>query len=547
MVALPDAGRADAGGVVDAGGSTDSGAFADAGCSAPTCQAGVSCGPVSNACGASVECGDCTGTRLCGGAGVPNVCAACTAPTFEAGPLPAGALGKAYNLQLFDVVHGYAVQSYVIASGALPAGMHLGSLGNLYGAPIEPGHFAIEVEVVDSCPAPNTARGSFTLDIATPGARALGITNGFFFGAAATTSGTALTWGLNTFGELGRQDGGQTGTYPAPGAVLDLAGAPLTGIVGIAATERSAFAIGAGGQVWGWGRNEYGELGDGLSVDRNRAAPVLVDGGVALTNVVFVTSGYSHALALLGDGTAVGWGKNDNSQLSTLYGPPHRIATPIQLKTGAVMTGIVALAVTDTTSAALLNTGHVLNWGRVRGNTGSLAVPVTFANGTQISGIVAIAGGGSHFLALTSAGGVLAWGDNENGEFGNGEKLKFSLAATEVLASPGVPLTGATAIAAGNQDSYAVVDGGVLSWGANGRGQLGDPLAPSTGRLYPGPVHDRLGEPLTGVVSLSANWDTAFGLTDAGVVIGWGSNSTSQRARYMSEDVPWADYVLLSP
>lgn len=70
-------------------------------------------------------------------------------------------------------------------AGSLPAGLHLGSFWSLYGTPIEPGHFTIELEVVDSCAAANTVRGSFTIDIAIPGSRARGITNGFFFGAAA--------------------------------------------------------------------------------------------------------------------------------------------------------------------------------------------------------------------------------------------------------------------------------------------------------------------------------------------------------------------------
>ena len=49
-------------------------------------------------------------------------------------------------------------------------------------------------------------------------------------------------------------------------------------------------------------------------------------------------------------------------------------------------------------------------------------VQVVDPNGNgPLQGIVKIAGGGGHFLALTSGGGVLAWGHNNVGQLGNGQ------------------------------------------------------------------------------------------------------------------------------
>ena len=70
------------------------------------------------------------------------------------------------------------------------------------------------------------------------------------------------------------------------------------------------------GTVWTWGSNTYGQLGNGSSV--NSMLPVQVksaDGNSFLADIVQISAGYVHSMALKKDGTVLAWGRNDGGQL----------------------------------------------------------------------------------------------------------------------------------------------------------------------------------------------------------------------------------------
>lgn len=87
-----------------------------------------------------------------------------------------------------------------------------------------------------------------------------------------------------------------------------------------------------------------------------------------------------------------------------------------------------------------------------------------------LTGIVQVAAGGAHTCALTDQGDVLCWGANGFGRLGDGSTT--SSPTPVAVADLG---TGVQAIAAGGEHTCALTDqGGVLCWGANSAGQLGD-------------------------------------------------------------------------
>jgi hypothetical protein len=78
------------------------------------------------------------------------------------------------------------------------------------------------------------------------------------------------------------------------------------------------------GTVWTWGSNQFGQLGDGTNT--NRLTPVQVSG---LSNVVAITGGTGHSIALKSDGTVWAWGWNFNGQLGD--GTNTNRLTPVQV------------------------------------------------------------------------------------------------------------------------------------------------------------------------------------------------------------------------
>ena len=64
------------------------------------------------------------------------------------------------------------------------------------------------------------------------------------------------------------------------------------------------------GKVMCWGKNKYGQLGDGSATDRS--SPVEVSG---LTNAQSIALGGGHSCALLTDGKVMCWGFNNHGQL----------------------------------------------------------------------------------------------------------------------------------------------------------------------------------------------------------------------------------------
>ncbi|MGV8039016.1 MAG: PKD domain-containing protein [Thermoanaerobaculaceae bacterium] len=130
--------------------------------------------------------------------------------------------------------------------------------------------------------------------------------------------------------------------------------------------------------------------------------------------------------------------------------------------------------------------------------------------------MVEVAGGWAFALARKSDGSVWAWGYNSDGELGDGTR-ETRLTPVRVL-----NVSGATGIAAGDWQSYAIVAGGkVRSWGTDLYGQLGvgrnvyssSPLLLST-----------LGD----VVEVAAGGNHNLAIRSDGQVLSWGVNDSGQ-------------------
>jgi alpha-tubulin suppressor-like RCC1 family protein len=184
--------------------------------------------------------------------------------------------------------------------------------------------------------------------------------------------------------------------------------------------------------------------------------------------------------------------------------------------------------------ACLVRTdGSLWCWGRNdRGQLGDgtrtpRALPVRVAG---IDDVIAVAAGDVHTCAATAAGAVFCWGADDTGQLGDRggteRGLPQRVAGVMVpiptaLDDPGDPRQ---VLAAGKDFSCAVDAGaGLLCWGDDSVGQLGDAGAAAGAPLSPTPVPG-----VTEVEAISASWQHACALTTGGQVACWGANNQGQ-------------------
>jgi alpha-tubulin suppressor-like RCC1 family protein len=229
-----------------------------------------------------------------------------------------------------------------------------------------------------------------------------------------TSTGGMKCWGSNAMGGLGD---GTTEDRLSPVEVTGLS----TGVTSIAAGLDFSCAV-KGGGVQCWGANETGQLGTGSY--ESAAVPAAVPG--LESDVTAVAAGVLHACAQKTDGEIWCWGENTAGALGD--GTNQNSPTPVKVIN--LEGDIQSVVVGGSHTCVLTKAGGVKCWGGNSagqlgdGTTTDRNAPVDVA-GLSI-GVAAIAAGGGHTCAVLTTGAVKCWGLNENGQLGNGSNQDAS-------------------------------------------------------------------------------------------------------------------------
>jgi alpha-tubulin suppressor-like RCC1 family protein len=303
---------------------------------------------------------------------------------------------------------------------------------------------------------------------------------------AIRSDGRIFTWGDNSLGQLGRALGATGEQCPplpslcnaaTPGEIPQFLG--FDPWVSVTAGESHAVASTRNGSLWAWGNNDFGQVGSGTAL-AVEPLPVLIEeytrpiGGQG-TEWIAVAAAGDHTLAIrrvfsTSMATLWAWGRNDLGQVGD--GTQVNRSRPLQIGTETNWSSVSAGLVH---SFAVNSVGELWRWGSsLEGQLGIGAYgisldPVRPDTAAWRSGH----GGGSHSVGIMQDGTLWTWGRNDAGQLGNGTIIDRLV---KVQIAPGTQWTTA---AAGSQHTLAVrlLDGRLLAWGENDKGQLGDNTA----------------------------------------------------------------------
>ena len=261
---------------------------------------------------------------------------------------------------------------------------------------------------------------------------AISISSGYMNSCALMSTGGVKCWGDNWTGQLG--DGTWLNKSPAVD-VKDL----TSGVTAITSGSQFSCALLSTKTVKCWGANGYGQLGIGTTATRNEPTQVLV-GGQPISDVASISAGYEHACAVLTNGEAMCWGRNTYGQLGDGTTSNKSVPTPVV----SLGTTIRAISGGLDHTCAITTGGAAKCWGHnTKGSLGN----GTFTDSSSPvnvvglgSGVLSIEAGKAYTTcAIVTGTSVKCWGQSFWGNVGDGDKVDRSSPVNVVGLMSGSP------------------------------------------------------------------------------------------------------------
>lgn len=289
--------------------------------------------------------------------------------------------------------------------------------------------------------------------------------------AAITETGKLYTWGHNQHGQLGN---GNTYNRTTPTLIDSFNGEK---VIAISLGGYTSAAITESGKLYMWGENDYGQLGNGLTIDRSFPLWINRFNG---EKIVTVSLGSGHSSAITESGKLYTWGDNDFGQLGD--------GTTVEKHTPRLIDRfngekVIAVSLGVEHSAAITESGKLYTWGYNyygqlgNGSTDERHIPTCIISGKKV---VDVSLGWAHSAALIESGELYTWGSNSEGKLGDGTTIpKHYPILIDMFGGEKV-----VAISISDHHSAAITETGKLyTWGNNFYGQLG--IGPTSSRSVP--------------------------------------------------------------